>query len=184
MRYGVVFPESGSSWINKEFETLPTRDQDKFLVKEEDIKEFKENIYPYWKGKSMEDVIKNNYGKEIEAMARVEKLIKKIMLKVNICPDSARWLKLGPQGLMKKAQEKLKTCPENQKEFYECTILVLQGACHFMIRYHDYIMKMLDEVEDEYKKSLENVANICFKSCKKTYLKHFMKQFNHYGFCL
>ena len=68
---------------------------------------------------------------------------------------------------MEKAKEKLKTCNKNQKEFYECTILVLQGACHFMIRYHDYIMKMLDEVEDEYKKSLENVANICLNLAKR-----------------
>ena len=37
VRYGVVFPESGCSWIDKEFETLPTRPQDQFLVKEEDI---------------------------------------------------------------------------------------------------------------------------------------------------
>ena len=40
IRYGVVFPESGCSWINEEFETLPTRPQDQFLVKEEDIKEY------------------------------------------------------------------------------------------------------------------------------------------------
>ena len=42
VRYGVVFPESGCSWINQEFEMLPTRPQDQFLVKEEDIKEVKE----------------------------------------------------------------------------------------------------------------------------------------------
>ena len=52
VRAGVVFPESGSSWVVKEFETLPTRPQDKFLVNDEDIKEFKEKIYPYWQGKS------------------------------------------------------------------------------------------------------------------------------------
>lgn len=46
VRYGVVFPESGCSWVNREFETLPTRPQDQFLVKEEDIKEFRESIYP------------------------------------------------------------------------------------------------------------------------------------------
>ena len=40
VRYGVVFPESGCSWINQEFEMLPTRPQDQFLVKEEDIKEY------------------------------------------------------------------------------------------------------------------------------------------------
>lgn len=44
VRYGVVFPESGCSWVNQEFETLPTRPQDQFLVKEEDIKELKEII--------------------------------------------------------------------------------------------------------------------------------------------
>ena len=25
VRYGVVFPESGSTWVDKEFETLPTK---------------------------------------------------------------------------------------------------------------------------------------------------------------
>ena len=37
VRYGVVFPESGCSWVNKEFETLPTRPQDKFRIKKEDL---------------------------------------------------------------------------------------------------------------------------------------------------
>ena len=46
VRHGVVFPESGCSWVNDEFETLPTRPQDKFLVREEDIQEFRETIFP------------------------------------------------------------------------------------------------------------------------------------------
>ena len=40
VRYGVVFPESGISWVDREFETIPTRKQDKFLVRDEDIKIF------------------------------------------------------------------------------------------------------------------------------------------------
>lgn len=44
VRYGVVFPESGCSWINQEFETLPTRPQDQFLVKEEDIKDLEKRF--------------------------------------------------------------------------------------------------------------------------------------------
>ena len=161
VRYGVVFPASGCSRVNKEFETLPTRPQDKFLVKEADIKEFRESIYPYWNGKSMEDVIKNNYGREINAMAKVVKINQKDHAQGHICPDSALWLKLGPKGLMEKAQDKLKTCDESQKEFYECTILVLEGAMNFMVRYHDYIMDMIDDVEAEYQQSLKNVAEIC-----------------------
>lgn len=118
VRYGVVFPESGCSWINQEFETLPTRPQDQFLVKDEDIKEFRESIYPYWQGHSMEDVIKQNYGEEINAIAKVVKINQKDHAQGHICPDSALWLKLGPQGLMEKAKEKLKTCDESQREFY------------------------------------------------------------------
>ena len=70
VRYGVVFPESGISWVDREFETIPTRKQDKFLVRDEDIKIFREQIVPYWKGKSLEDVIKQNFGQEISVTNR------------------------------------------------------------------------------------------------------------------
>lgn len=161
VRYGVVFPESGCSWVNKEFETLPTRPQDQFLVREEDIKEFRESIYPYWQGKSMEDVIRNEYGDEINAIAKVVKINQKDHAQGHICPNTELWLKIGPNGLMNKAKDKLETCNDNQKEFYECTILVLEGVCTFMKRYHDYIVNMIPDVEDEYKASLQVVADNC-----------------------
>lgn len=161
VRYGVVFPESGCSWVNKEFETLPTRPQDKFRIKKEDVKEFKEIIYPYWQDHSLEDVIKENYGEEINAIAKVVKINQKDHAQGHICPDTKTWLELGPKGLMTKAYEKLKNCDENQKEFYECTIIVLEGVCHFMMRYHDYILTMLESLEDDNKKSLQRVADIC-----------------------
>lgn len=161
IRYGVVFPESGCSWVNKEFETLPTRPQDKFRIKKEDVKEFKEIIYPYWQDRSLEDVIKENYGEEINAIAKVVKINQKDHAQGHICPDTKTWLELGPKGLMTKAYEKLKNCDENQKEFYECTIIVLEGVCHFMMRYHDYILTMLESLEDDNKKSLQRVADIC-----------------------
>lgn len=162
VRYGVVFPESGCSWINNEFDSLPTRPQDKFQVNMEDIKEFKEEIYPYWQGKSMEDVIKNSYGKSIDQISKVVKINQKDHAQGHICPDSMTWLKLGPRGLLQEAQAKLEKCNEEQKEFYECVIIVLEGVCNFMVRYHDYIIDMLETLDDDdYKESLQAVANIC-----------------------
>lgn len=155
VRYGVVFPESGCSWVNQEFETLPTRPQDQFLVKEEDIKEFREVIYPYWQGRTMEDVIKHRYGQEINDIAKVVKINQKDHAQGHICPDSSLWLKLGPKGLLEQSRKYLSTCKENQKEFYECTILVLEGVITFMKRYHDYIINM--DGDD----SLKKVADIC-----------------------
>lgn len=167
VRYGVVFPESGCFWVNQEFETLPTRPQDKFLVREEDIKEFRETIYPYWQDRSMEDVIKQNYGEEINAIAKVVKINQKDHAQGHICPDSALWLELGPQGLIDKAKKKLASCDENKKEFYECTILVLEGACTFMKRYHDYIEDMLESVELERQDDLRKVAENCLNLSKR-----------------
>ena len=37
VRAGVVFPESGCSWVDREFETLPTRPQDQCEVRSADI---------------------------------------------------------------------------------------------------------------------------------------------------
>ena len=161
VRYGVVFPESGCSWIDREFETLPTRDQDKFLVRGEDIKEFRETIYPYWKGRSMEDVIRHNYGEKIDEIAKVVKINQKDHAQGHICPDTEMWLRLGVNGLIDKIHQKQKYCKPEQEEFYECTLIVLDGVKDFMKRYHDHIYAMLDDVDDQYRESLQNVADIC-----------------------
>ena len=107
----------------------------------------------------MEDVIKKEYGEEIQAIAKVVKINQKDHAQGHICPDTKLWLELGPRGLMEKAKQQRLHCDEDQREFYECTILVLEGVCTFMKRYHDYIYQM--EVDDQYKESLYQVANIC-----------------------
>ncbi|WP_294581654.1 formate C-acetyltransferase/glycerol dehydratase family glycyl radical enzyme [uncultured Thomasclavelia sp.] len=167
VRSGVVFPESGCSWIDREFESLPTRPQDQFLVDPADIQEFRETIYPYWKGRSMEDVIKDNYGLQIEAIAKVVKINQKDHAQGHICPDSQLWLQLGPHGLMDRAVKKMQICDNSQKEFYECVILVMQGAMNFMVRYHDYIDKMLNTVDKKYQESLKEVSRSCLKLSKQ-----------------
>lgn len=142
VRYGVVFPESGISWVDREFETIPTRPQDKFNVRPEDIETFRKVIVPYWKGKSLEDVIKNRFGNEISAISKVVKVNQTDHAQGHICPNVKEWLELGPQGYIDLARNHLKTCSESKKEFYECVILVMQGVQKFMLRYHDLALEM------------------------------------------
>ena len=42
------------SWVVDELETMETREQDPYVIKEED-KEILRSIAPYWKGRTMED---------------------------------------------------------------------------------------------------------------------------------
>ncbi|MFQ9516278.1 MAG: glycyl radical protein [Eubacterium sp.] len=161
VRYGVVFPESGSTWVNKEFETLPARPQDKFNVYEEDIRYFREIIYPYWQGKSLEDVLKARYGKEIDEISKVAKINQKDHAQGHINPDCEGWLKKGPAGLKAEAQEYLsKEVEEEKKLFYKSVVTVMDGTIHFIMRYHDLLLEQAED-NPEWADNMRKVAEIC-----------------------
>ncbi len=161
VRYGVVFPESGSSWVDREFETLPTRPQDKFQVNEADIQEFRTKIKPYWQGRSLEDVLAQSYGTKINEIARVVKINQKDHAQGHICPDCRRWLKMGPAGLKKEAGEKLKECRADQKDFYQSIVIVMDGVISFMNRYADLAEEMQKTSDSKQQESLQTVIDNC-----------------------
>ena len=165
IRYGVVFPESGSTWVDKEFETLPVRPQDKFNVREEDIKIFREIIKPYWEGKSLEDVLKKEYGKEINEIAKVVKINQKDHAQGHICPNCEKWLKKGPAGIKAEAEKYLETASGDKKDFYESVIIVMEGVQQFMMRYCSFLLEKAETEKDKIKKenmilTAENCKNI------------------------
>lgn len=165
VRYGVVFPESGSTWVDKEFETLPVRPQDKFNVKEEDIKIFREIIKPYWEGKSLEDVLKKEYGKEINEIAKVVKINQKDHAQGHICPNCEKWLKKGPAGIKAEAEKYLETASGDKKDFYESVIIVMEGVQQFIMRYCSFLLEKAETEKDKIKKenmilTAENCKNI------------------------
>lgn len=160
VRYGVVFPESGISWVDREFETIPTRPQDKFLVHSEDIETFRKVIVPYWKGKSLEDIVHQRIGDEISEISKVVKINQTDHAQGHICPNVKEWLELGPAGVIAKAEKNLVGANASQQEFYRCVILVMQGVQKFMQRYAD----LLEEKADSYPKytaSMRELAKIC-----------------------
>lgn len=162
VRAGVVFPEAGSSWVDREFEILPTRPQDKFNVHAQDIETFRKEIYPYWKGKSLEDVLDERYGKEIKEIEKVVKINQKDHAQGHINPNVPEWLEYGPAGYRKMAEEKLETATkESQKQFYQSVMIVMKGVQHFMMRYHDLLIKEAESQSAERKASMEKVAEIC-----------------------
>lgn len=162
VRAGVVFPESGSTWVDREFETLPDRPQDKFQVHEEDIREFREEIKPYWEGKSLEDVLYARYGREIGEISKVAKINQTDHAQGHICPDCASWLKLGPCGLRRQAEERAGQAEGAEKDFYEAVAIVMEGAAAFMERYAALLRHMADEEADAAKKAeLQAVAANC-----------------------
>lgn len=160
VRGGVVFPETGASWVDREFETLPTRPQDKFQVRGEDIDAFRKEIMPYWKGRSLEDQVRVAVGSQVDAIAKVVKINQKDHSQGHICPNTKKWLELGPAGIRKEAQEYLEKADEAQKSFYQSVIISMEGAGAFIERYGVLADKLYQETGRE---NLAETARVCHK---------------------
>lgn len=162
VRAGVVFPESGSTWVDREFETLPTRAQDKFQVNKEDIEYFRSVIRPYWEGKSLENILRSRYGTEFDSIEKVVKINQKDHAQGHICPNCMLWLEKGPTKIKQEAEEKLKISSGSQKDFYQSVIYVMDGVKKFI---HRYEMLLIEEAQKDenvnYKEDMIKLANIC-----------------------
>lgn len=168
VRNGVVFPESGSSWVDREFETLPTRPQDKFQVRQEDIKYFREVIKPYWQGKSLEDILKKEYGAEIAKISKVVKINQQDHAQGHICPDCKAWLEKGPQGICLEAEEYMRSAPQEKRDFYKSVQIVMEGVSHFMMRYADKMRELKRaETDEALREDMEQVASNCENLSKR-----------------
>ena len=108
VRYGVDSFREWQHHVDKEFETLPTRPQDRFNVHQEDIETFRKVIKPYWEGKSLEDVLNQRYGKEINEIAKVVKINQKDHAQGHMLPRLCQMVKDGPQGLLGSGRRKTK----------------------------------------------------------------------------
>ncbi len=167
VRGGVVFPESGISWIEKEIETLPVRPQDKFNIREQAVTEFRNTIIPFWKGRSLEDKIKAAIGEEVDQIVKVAKINQKDHAQGHICPNTEKWLEYGPAVIKEMALKKLGTCTGEERDFYNSLVIVIDGACCFMLRYARLAAEKASLMTDKSKKEeMLELSRICRKlSC-------------------
>jgi len=161
IRAGVIFPESGLSWVNDEIETLPTREQDRFEVKPEDIEVFRRDILTYWQGRTLEDVLNERIGDEMKAIGKVAKINQTDHAQGHICPDTPSWLKYGPAGIADMARRYRERNAE-KASFYEGVEMAMQGASAFMKRYAD-LAEELSENPAYDADEMRRTAQICGK---------------------
>jgi pyruvate formate-lyase/glycerol dehydratase family glycyl radical enzyme len=153
-RMGVIAPEGAVAWIDEELDILATRPQDKFQITQEQIKELREDIFPYWQGKTLEDTV----------ACRVPTPIKKVVdgkafslnqtdhAQGHILPDVETWLRLGVKGLRAKveiARQRPESQSSEQQLFYDAALIVLQAAGEFIQRYGQLAQELADAGDDE-----------------------------------
>jgi pyruvate formate-lyase/glycerol dehydratase family glycyl radical enzyme len=162
IRSGVVFPEAGISWLGKEIESLPVRPQDRFNVTPRNIKIFRDEIEPFWRGRTLEDQIILTAGDEVSAIGKVVKINQKDHAQGHICPDTAKWLRFGPAGLITIAREKLKRADALERDFFTSVIMSLEASCCFIKRYSSLAIEMAaHETNTQLAVNLREISEVC-----------------------
>lgn len=165
-RMGAIAPEGAVDWIDKELEILPTRPQDKFSIKPEQINELRERIFPYWRGKTLEDAIAASIPNEIgdAIQGKVFSLNQTDHAQGHILPDVEGWLRLGIKGLREKVSlaQKDNSQSDESRIFYDAALITLQAAQEFMIRYADLAEQLANKAEKtDRREELEQIASVC-----------------------
>ena len=166
-RMGVVAPEGAVDWVDRELEILPTRPQDKFNIAPEQIRELREEIFPYWRGKTLEDTVAQRVPADVQVavQGKAFSLNQTDHAQGHILPDVEGWLQLGIAGLREKI-EAARARPEGfapeQRVFYTAALIALQAAQEFMTRYarlaHDLAYQLGD---GDRQRELQRIAEVC-----------------------
>ena len=172
---GILTPEFAWKWVDDEMDNFPSRPQDPYEMTDEQRKFVRENIFPYWKGKSVEDAF----------LARTSEETKKIGVDTGFLDTDSKWRngigeispdyidQLFPKGfggIKREAEEYMaelnEAIPEDKDKmvFYRSIILVSDGIVRLANRYSEKAKEMATEEKDEARKAeLLEIAEVCVK---------------------
>jgi len=60
-----IYPETIGIWVDGELDQLKERVPNPFLVKPEDMEKLRKEIFPYWEGKNIPDIVDSVWPKDI-----------------------------------------------------------------------------------------------------------------------
>lgn len=170
---GILTPEFSWMWVDREMDHFETRPQDPYIMTDEQRAFVRENIFSYWKGKSLEEAF----------LARLPEDTRRIGIDTGIIDNDSKWrqavgevtpdyegvlFKKGFGGIIRDAQERLSQLdaadPEDaeKREFYESVIWTSKGIIRYANRYADEAERMAETEGDPRRaEELRVIARIC-----------------------
>lgn len=172
---GILTPEFSWTWVDREMDNFDKRVQDPYEMTDEQREYVRENIFPYWEGKSLEEAF----------LAQVDPEVAKVAVDTGIIDNDSKWRQAvgeitpdyegtlfvkGYGKIIEEAHAKLKTLSKTNKEdrkkreFYQSIIHTSQGIITLANRYADKAKEMAEvETDPVRKEELLNIAAICRK---------------------
>lgn len=145
---GILTPEFSWLWVDKEMDGFATRPQDPYVMTDAQRAFVRESIFPYWKGKSLEEAF----------LARLPEDTKHIGVDTGIIDNDSKWrqavgeitpdyqdvlFKKGFGGVIREAEAHIakldptKPADEDKRDFYTSILWTSKGIILYANRYAD-----------------------------------------------
>lgn len=163
-RAGAVSPDIAWEWLDEEMDGISTRPQDPYYISEEDKKTLREEIFPFWKGKSLAEACEVKLREagywEYSAEAAITDLTYHV---TSGGGDTAPGFdiilfKKGITGILQEAKSNLASLMEGdadyekKKLFYESSIEICEGVNAYAYRLSNYARKLAESEKDPVRK--------------------------------
>lgn len=170
---GILTPEFSWLWVDREMDQFDKRPQDPYVMTEDQRRFMREKIFPYWKGKSLEEAF----------LARVPEETRKIAVDTGVVDNDSKWRQAvgeitpdyqdvlfvkGFGGIIRQAREKIAQLDETKPEdmgkiiFYRSVLLTSRGIIRYAQRYADEAERLAGEEQDEKRRcELMQIAANC-----------------------
>lgn len=172
---GILTPEFSWMWVDKEMDNFDKRPQDPYVITDEQREFLRKEIFPYWKGKSLEE----------HFLKRIPEETAKILIDTGIIDNDSKWRQAvgevtpdyqdvlfvkGYKKIGEEAKEALKNLEPTNLEnmdkiiFYKSVAIVSEAIIKFANRYADKAEELSkDEKNQDRKAELLEIARICRK---------------------
>lgn len=170
-RAAPIFPEYAMDWIIRELDDFALRDGDAFDISEIN-KQILRDLYPYWKGRTLQDKGYASFPPEARAIydngiIRNEGNI--TSGDAHLAVDYDRVLRLGLKDFRRRAAEKLESLDLTDfhslktSYFYEAILIVIDAVETFAHRFSDLAAKQAQSARGHRREELLEISRICAK---------------------
>lgn len=161
-RAGVLSPEMSPYWILDELDQFPVRPQDRFEMSEADKTLYRDQVYPFWAGQSLNDWYRAHLDPQV-AEAQTTKVFAVAQTdkgQGHIIPNFPVLMERGWAALLEDAKQQLASQPDNL--FYQAAVIVLEGAIAYIRRYESACRTLAQDpaISPERAQELQEMADI------------------------
>jgi len=168
-----VYPEMACSWLEEEIPTISERPE-KFQLSPEDRKVLTDDIIPFWKGRSVQDLIYDELDDELVEALDAGVLNLGLHLSKGIghfLLDYGLVLGEGVDGILQRIQEKQAILAKNKEhataemeQFLAAARIVYEAVNDFAERYSEHAARMAERESDAKRRDeLVEISRICKK---------------------